>query len=338
MLASTPSGIDVQSTCQDVCLQNNLASQTRQYPSTHAEPSRSPTMTECIEPALTYAPHRLSLYATRSNSVPFDENHAPHRLSLACAIPGPISPVTETSPIEDQEVDSQGTRDDGRFTETPPYHAHCLSPPNFIVPDEAMESGVWEVRAGEGGIIPQRSIPARVDHAETSFLERVPTPLRFQLNPAANRSFVLESPTHSASPEPHHPIHAALRFVSPAVPLLPAPLCQSSPTTCPQSLRAVSRETDTVASETQEEEEEAETLVKVGERWACLICEGTAFRRRTDLRRHMRGHNGQKTSCSKCGELFSRPDAVDRHMRDSCGQKRKRGPKPGSRRRRDKRA
>lgn len=331
MLASTLSGIDIQTTYQDVCLETNLTSQTHRDPSTHAGPNHSPAMTECIEPTLTYAPHRL--YATRSNSVPFDENHAPHRLSLACAIPGPITPVIDPSPVEDQDVDSQETRDDRCFRETPPYHAHCLSQPSVIVPGEAVESETWENM--EGGNMPQRIIPAKVDHAVPCFLERVPTPLQFQLNSAANRSFVLGSPTHSASPEPYHPIHSALRFVDPAVPLLPAPLYDPSPTTCPQYPRAASGETDTVASDAQDEEEEM--LVKVGERWACLICEGTAFRRRTDLRRHMRGHNGQKTSCSKCGELFSRPDAVDRHIRDSCGQKRKRGPKPGSRRRRDRR-
>lgn len=87
-----------------------------------------------------------------------------------------------------------------------------------------------------------------------------------------------------------------------------------------------------------DEDEQDTNMLKVGGRWVCQICPSDhrkLFRRKADLRRHMRTRHLQvgkpKVKCSSCGEAFSRPDAVERHLRDTCGKGNKRGPKPRGR-------
>lgn len=69
-------------------------------------------------------------------------------------------------------------------------------------------------------------------------------------------------------------------------------------------------------------------------RWVCEECGTGVTYRKSDLARHKETHGPKQYRCSKegCGKSFSRPDAVIRHENLTCGQGKKRGPKPGKKR------
>lgn len=56
---------------------------------------------------------------------------------------------------------------------------------------------------------------------------------------------------------------------------------------------------------------------------------GQVFRRQWDLDRHIRSiHERRLPACPRCGKTYSRVDALQRHLEETCGQGKKRGPKP----------
>lgn len=75
---------------------------------------------------------------------------------------------------------------------------------------------------------------------------------------------------------------------------------------------------------------EKATGKKKGRGGTCKQCH-IRFGRDADARRHtLSCHNTStlRVSCKSCGMSFSRPDALKRHQKDSCGQGKRPGRKP----------